>query len=254
MLLAIDTATNFAGLALWDDGQLWAEEAWYSNLTHSVELMPRIQRMLTSHRLTVEALSGIGVSLGPGSFTGLRTGLAAAKGLALPYRLPLIGIATLDAVAYPFQRISEPVWAVIQAGRSRIGVACYRQVDDMWAQVVAPALTTFEGLCQMAKPPALFAGEIDKENAGLLQQRLGPEVVIPSPALRFRRAGCLAELAVTRLANNDVDDAATLSPIYLSLHTSVSPSASSGQALRQRGDTDVQIAEGRPTTDGETTG
>jgi tRNA threonylcarbamoyladenosine biosynthesis protein TsaB len=230
MLLAIDTATSFAGLALWDEGQLWAEEAWYSNLTHSVQLMPRIQRMLASQQLTVEALSAIGVSLGPGSFTGLRTGLAAAKGLALPHRLPLVGIATLDAVSYPFQRTSAPVWAVIQAGRGRIGVACYGHADGTWTQIVPPTLTTFEGLCQVARPPALFAGEIDERNAALLRQALGPEVVIPSPALRFRRAGCLAELAAARLANNDADDAGTLSPIYL------------------------QTAEGRPTSGGETTG
>ena len=102
MLLGIDTATHFAGLALYDQGQVWAEEIWYSAMTHTVELMPRVQRMLNTYRVTVEALTGIGVSLGPGSFTGLRIGLAAAKGMALPYRLPLIGISALDVLAYPF--------------------------------------------------------------------------------------------------------------------------------------------------------
>ena len=153
MILAIDTATAFCGLALWGDGQLWAEESWHSHLTHSVELMPRVQRMLITHQVAVRGLTGIAVSLGPGSFTGLRTGLAAAKGLALPYQLPLVGIATLDAVAYPFQSRPEPVWAVIQAGRGRIGVACYQWVEGVWAQVVPPTLTTSEGLSQLVKSP-----------------------------------------------------------------------------------------------------
>ena len=123
MLLAIDTATHFAGLALYDQGQVLAEESWYSAMTHTVELMPRIQRLLSTHQLAIESLAGIGVSLGPGSFTGLRIGLAAAKGMALPYRLPLVGVPTLDVVAYPFQNADQPVWAVIRAGRGRIGAA-----------------------------------------------------------------------------------------------------------------------------------
>lgn len=215
MLLAIDTATHFAGLALYGQGRVWAEESWYSAMTHSVELMPRIQRMLATHQVAVESLAGIGVSLGPGSFTGLRIGLAAAKGMALPYRLPLIGISTLDVVAYPHQSADRPVWAIIGAGRGRIGVACYNHLEGEWTQIVSPVLTTFEGLCDLATEPALFSGEIDDRAASMLQERLGQAALIPSPALRVRCMACLAELAAARLARNDVDDIATLAPIYL---------------------------------------
>jgi tRNA threonylcarbamoyladenosine biosynthesis protein TsaB len=215
MLLAIDTATHFAGLALYGQGQVWAEEIWYSAMTHTVELMSRIQRILSTQQVAVEALAGIGVSLGPGSFTGLRIGLAAAKGMALPYRLPLIGVSTLDVVAYPHQEAGQPVWAIIQAGRGRIGVACYDRAEGEWTQTVAPTLTTFEGLCDLAAEPAVFTGEIDDQAASLLRERLGQAATIPSPSLRVRRMACLAELAVARLARNDVDDLATLAPIYL---------------------------------------
>jgi len=215
MLLAIDTATHYAGLALYGLDQVWAEETWHSPLTHTVELMPRIQRMLGLYQVAPRALAGIGVSLGPGSFTGLRIGLAAAKGLALPYRLPLIGISTLDLVAYPFQGTAYPVWAIIEAGRGRIGVACYGEVDRVWSQTVSPFLTSFEGLCELAQGPALLVGEINGKSAELLRARLGEGVTIPSAAMRLRRPACLAELAARRLAQNDLDDAATLSPIYL---------------------------------------
>jgi len=215
MLLAIDTATHFAGLALYGQGQVWAEESWYSAMTHSVELMPRVRRMLNTQRVAVESLAGIGVSLGPGSFTGLRIGLAAAKGLALPHRLPLIGISALDGMAYPYQRAGQPVWVVLQAGRGRIGVACYDQVEGVWTQIVVPTLTTFEGLCQLATKPAIFTGEIDDQAAARLRERSGEAAIIPTPALRLRRAAYLAELAANRLARNDVDDLATLAPLYL---------------------------------------
>ena len=65
MILAIDTATAFSSLALWGDGQMWAEETWYSQLAHSVDLMPRVQRMLASRQLGVNQLAAIAVSLGP---------------------------------------------------------------------------------------------------------------------------------------------------------------------------------------------
>ena len=215
MLLAIDTATRLAGLALYDHGQTWAEEIWHSAMTHTVELMPRIQRMLNTYQVAAESLAGIGVSLGPGSFTGLRIGLAAAKGMALPYRLPLIGVPTLDVEVYPFQDAGQPVWGVIQAGRRRIAVACYEVVEGSWSQAVLPVLTTFEGLCELATEPAVFTGEIDEQGASVLRERLGRAAFIPSPAMRLRRPACLAELAVMRLSRANADDIANLTPIYL---------------------------------------
>ena len=214
-LLAIDTASNFAGLALWGDGQILAEETWYSAMAHSVELMPRVERMLKTLDVDVQSLAGIGVSLGPGSFTGLRIGLAAAKGLALPHRLPVVGIPTLDAVAYPFQDEDRPVWAVIEAGRSRLGVACYGVSDHGWGQLAPPTITTVQGLSQLVSPPAVLVGEISPTAAAQLREALGSKVFLPSPALRRRRPACLAEMAAARLQRNQVDDLATLAPIYL---------------------------------------
>lgn len=232
MILAIDTATAFSGLALWGDSQVWAEETWYSPLTHTVALMPRIQRMLAHQRLVVRDLACLAVSLGPGSFTGLRVGLAAAKGLALPCRLPVVGIATLDAVAYPFQGCEEPVWAVIQAGRGRLGVACYRQVDGVWTQILPPTLTTPSGLIQMVSAPAVVVGEISEDDAIALREALGSGVTVPLPSARLRRAGYLAELAAARLERQEWDDVNTLAPIYLQTPEGQALAPDVGRGLR----------------------
>lgn len=214
-LLAIDTATSFAGLALWGDGQVWAEETWYSAMAHSVQLMPRVDRMLKTLGLEVQELAAIAVSMGPGSFTGLRIGMAAAKGLALPHRLPLIGIPTLDATAYPFKNEDRMVWAVLAAGRGKLGVACYGSADDGWNQVAAPTITTVEGLVHLINTPAVLVGEIGPATAVDLCQALGPDLHIPSPTQRLRRPACVAEMAAARLSANQLDDLATLKPIYL---------------------------------------
>ncbi|MFC2038007.1 tRNA (adenosine(37)-N6)-threonylcarbamoyltransferase complex dimerization subunit type 1 TsaB, partial [Chloroflexota bacterium] len=109
MLLAIDTATRMAGLALYDQvaGRILGEETWYSVNNHTVELMPRLVRLLDQQGVTPDGLTGLAVSLGPGSFTGLRIGLGVVKGLALAGRLPLVGVPSLDVVAQPNTQTGE---------------------------------------------------------------------------------------------------------------------------------------------------
>jgi len=214
MILAIDTATQYAGLALYDTDGIVAEEAWLSDRNHTVELMSRIGRMLNLADLAVADLSALAVSLGPGSFTGLRIGLAAAKGMALPHKLPVVGIPTLDIVAYPFRASKVPVWAIAQAGRGRILAACYDNVEGQWQVTTAPHITNFDDLAKLINIPSLCTGEINNEAEQILHR--GSKARVVSPATRVRRAGYLAEIAAARLDAGDQDDPDVLEPIYLS--------------------------------------
>ncbi len=216
MILAIDTATQYASLALYHQDGLLAEETWFSGRNHTVELMPRLARMLQLANLKVADLIALAVSLGPGSFTGVRIGLAVAKGLALPHKLPVIGVSTLEMVAYPLRASHLPVWAVVQAGRGRIIATCYAEVEDEWRPLVEPYLTTFEALAQQIAKPALCSGEIDAQAAQLLQRGSDQKATVVSPATRLRRAGYLAEIAANRLEAGDQDDPDALVPIYIS--------------------------------------
>lgn len=217
MLLALDTATNSAGLALYDQarGLVPAEETWHSANNHTVELMPRLVRMLEQHGLSPSDLTGLVVSLGPGSFTGLRIGLGVAKGLALAGKLPLVGVPTLDVVAQPHKAQKLPIWAILKAGRGRICVGHYFRRRGRWRRAGSYQLTTLESLCSQVEEPTLFCGEIDARDTDLIVQRLGKTASLASPAASLRRAAHLAELGWKRLARGDADDAATLAPIYL---------------------------------------
>lgn len=217
MLLAIDTATRTAGLALYDEaaGRVLAEETWYSLDNHSVELMPRLTAMVAAQGLAPADLTGLVVSQGPGSFTGLRTGVSLAKGLALARRLPLVGVPTLDVTARPHLGQRLPVWAILQAGRGRICAACYTRQRGRWGRDGSYVLTTVEGLCGQVEGAALFCGEITHPEAELLRQRLGEGTVVISPAASLRRAAWLAEIGWERLARDDRDDPNTLQAIYL---------------------------------------
>ena len=108
-ILAIDSATPVAGVALLRDESLIVETFANIGLTHSETLMPMVDRVLKDAGLPVGQLHAIAVTIGPGSFTGLRIGLAAAKGLALAADKPLIGISTLEALAHNLSYSSLPV-------------------------------------------------------------------------------------------------------------------------------------------------
>ena len=214
MLVAIDTSTSYASLALHDGFQLRVEITWESSRRHTVELLPRLAAALEQLDLGAEHLSGVAVALGPGSFTGLRVGMAVAKGLALTRSLPLVGVPTLDVVAAAQGPDDRPVCAVLQAGRQRICVARYCWQDGEWRAFDAPHLTTWPVLAEEITCPTLFCGEIDIAGAETLST-LGELAVLVPAAARLRRAGFLAELAWRRLNLGEVDDLATLAPIYL---------------------------------------
>ncbi len=216
MLLAIDTATRYASLALYDGERVLNEETWRTANYHTVELMPAIVRMLERQGVSVEALQAVGISLGPGSFTGLRIGMGTAKGLVLAREIPLLGVPTLKVVAYPhFSQRRGGICAVVEAGRSRLCFQIYRRRRGRWRPTDEPRLTTPEGLCGMVEATTLFCGEIDAALSALLQERLADKAILASPAASLRRAGYLAELAWVRFQQGEADDVDTLGPIYL---------------------------------------
>lgn len=217
MLLAIDTSSRQAGIALYDEARgLIAETTWHSANRHTEELMPAVAHMMTTTGATAADLRGIGVALGPGSFTGLRVGLAAAKGLALAAELPLIGVPSLDITAYPHQAQPVPVVALIQAGRGRVYWAPYAHGPGGWGPQAPYALSTAVEIANRTMRATVFVGELTPADRETLARFIGKaRTHFLAPALSLRRAGYLAELAWVRFAAGERDDPSTLSPIYL---------------------------------------
>jgi tRNA threonylcarbamoyladenosine biosynthesis protein TsaB len=214
MLVAIDTATSYASLALHDGFRVRVEHTWESPRRHTVELLPRLVAALEQLGLNADHLSAVAVTRGPGTFTGLRVGLAVAKGLALARALPLVGVPTLDVVAAAQGRDRRPLCAILQAGRGRICVATYRWRSGEWRLREGPDLTTWPRLVEETDSPTLFCGEVNVAGADALAT-LGNLAVLLPAAARLRRASFLAEIAWRRLNQGKTDDPAKLAPIYL---------------------------------------
>jgi len=215
-VLAIDTATEFASVALYNETMgITAESSWHTAMNHTVELMPAIVRVLESQGLTPKQLGAVAVALGPGSFTGLRIGLSVAKGLCLALDLAIVGIPTLDIMAYAHFQQDLPICAVLQAGRGRICVALYRKGGNGWERTTGYGLATVDELAERVACPTLFCGEIDEPLCSSLSVQLQERAVIASPASSLRRAGYLAEMGWKRLQSPGADDLASLEPLYL---------------------------------------
>jgi tRNA threonylcarbamoyladenosine biosynthesis protein TsaB len=213
MLLAVDTSTRSIGVALYDGIRVLSEMTWISKNHHTIELAPSVDQTLEHAGVEADELKAVGVAIGPGSFTGLRIGLSLAKGLALSHRFPVIGIPTLDilAAALPVPPGSR-LAALLEAGRARLAVGWYRAQDGEWQPEGALQNLTIDEFVDTITGPVLVCGEL----SGGVRERLGQtKSIIPSPVRCVRRPAVLAELAWKRWQVGDVDDPATLKPIYL---------------------------------------
>lgn len=213
MLLAIDTSSSQLGLALYNGTQVIAQSMWTSRARHTVELAPALAELFQRTGIQMDDLQALGVALGPGSFTSLRVGLAFVKGLALARSLPIIGIQTLDWVAASQTQTQLPVAAVIPAGRVRLAVGWYRPFETAKKAEGSPLAMTAEDLSAAIVEPTLVCGEMSATDRQIFEKN--PHITLPSPARCVRQPGLLAEMAYTRWQAADVDDTASLAPIYL---------------------------------------
>jgi tRNA threonylcarbamoyladenosine biosynthesis protein TsaB len=271
MLLALDTSTHLASLALCQNGEMLAEYTWDVGASHSVELLRRLEWLLKERGLTLSQVSAVASAIGPGSFTGIRVAVTVAKTLAFSLNVPLLGISTLDIIAYSQASASFPVCALMDAGRGEFYAAFYHQValdgvlegrrpsedaagNGAWIARMLPAsnsrrqdglywqrqgeyqVVTAEELAQDVKQPTLFCGDLAVSARRKLAEVLGPLALFVSPLVCIRRAGLLADLASQHLERGEVDDPLTLEPLYVRRpHITVS-TRQRPQLLGQEGD------------------
>jgi tRNA threonylcarbamoyladenosine biosynthesis protein TsaB len=202
-------------MALHDGTAVVAEMGWRCLNNHTIELAPNLQQMMQRANVSATDLAGIAVAVGPGSYTGLRVGLALAKGLALANQTPLLGIGTLDIVAAAFGPFPGQLWVVAEAGRARICAAAYEWGNGRgWQTSQPPTIESWDDVLPRLEGRVTFAGEISAQAARKIKAT-NKTFQIALPATAVRRAGYLAELGWRRLRAGDVDDARTLTPVYL---------------------------------------
>ncbi|MSP12783.1 MAG: tRNA (adenosine(37)-N6)-threonylcarbamoyltransferase complex dimerization subunit type 1 TsaB [Chloroflexi bacterium] len=222
MFLAIDTASRYAGLALYEfmpsdyeRSSLISEQMWFTQGAHTTELMPRLASMFDRHQFSMRDITAVAVSTGPGSFTGMRVGLSVAKGLILNRDIPLFGIPGLDALAQAHAFFTGTIYALVEAGRGRLCLGVYSTSAGMWHRIGGFRLLTWRDMLPEITAPALICGEMPIELRREFAQQPRQGIWLTTASAGTRRPAFLAEVAAQRLLRGERDDPATLAPIYL---------------------------------------
>ena len=215
LILGIETSSDFGGVALADEGGVVAEELTRRRLNHSEELVKLISSALKGLQSGLDDLQGVAVSIGPGSFTGLRVGLAAAKGLCLSKGLPLLGIPSLDALASMCPESSLPVHAIIDAKRGEVYWSSYRYESGMQTRTGEYIAVTPQGLVERISEETMLIGSgVDVYRDFIVENRKGlAKFVTPNPQSPL--PSVIAVLGLQRLKANQIEEIESLEPIYI---------------------------------------
>jgi len=238
LLLALDTSTRQASVALCDEDTLYGEYTWQIGNNHSVELLESIQRLVAECDSSMQAIDVVAVATGPGSFNGVRVAVATAKALAFALQKPLVGVSTLEIIAFQQQQWYGPVCAILEAGRSNLYAACYifdkidnsgeithhiRQLSDYLlltprhlAGYLGEHLDQWAGVPgERQITPFLFCGELSDAARQALYEQMPDKSLFVSNLQATRHASFLALLALQRMYDGRIDDPMLLEPLYV---------------------------------------
>jgi tRNA threonylcarbamoyladenosine biosynthesis protein TsaB len=218
LILAIETATGCGSVSLTrggcEDGRLLAEATARPEITHSRRLLGSVAWIMEAAGVEWSDLDGVAVSLGPGSFTGLRIGLAAAKGIVCAAGVPLLGVETLAALALSCPYIDRPLWCLLDARKQEVYAARFQpDCDGRPEQVGDVAAVRPEQLAERIREPVILAGpgvaEYQAVFSGIAEVQL-----VPGP-LSSPRAARIGFLGAERLLCRETLDPALAVPLYV---------------------------------------
>ena len=217
-ILGIDTSTQFCNLGLIEEEDVLIEYTINGlKKKHSSILVPAIKDLLKNIDLKMEEINGIAVSIGPGSFTGLRIGLSVAKGLSYACSLPLLGIPTLDGMAFPLKEIPYLICPILESKKDEIydvlfkGGDSLHRVMDYKCEDIQSLLIRLSPL----KEKIIFLGDGIKKYRDIIKEKLGNNALFVDSQINLQMATSIAFLGLNKLKKGEEDNISTLSPFYL---------------------------------------
>ena len=216
LILAFETSAKAASVALHDGAKLLAESYQNTGLTHSQTLMVMAEDMLKQCGYTAKDVTHVAVAAGPGSFTGVRIGVAAAKGLAWGLQVPCCGVSTLEAMAKNMGIHAGIVCAVMDARRNQVYNALFRVENGNFSRITEDRAIS---LADLGAELAQMEGKVYLVGDGSLVAKaaLGDRVIAPAEHRMHQRAAGVAMVAAEMIAAGAICDAESMQPNYLRL-------------------------------------
>jgi len=217
LILAIETATMCGSVALMSGDRCLAEYSVDTATTHSRRLIRQVDQIIQATSTEWQEIDGIAVSLGPGSFTGLRIGLSTAKGLAMAADCPLLGVPTLDGLARQIIALPNSQVCVLLDARKKEVYAAFYSCDGQGISVKTSEdlVLTPEKLADLIDQPTLLVGDGALVYGDLFRDALGKSALFAPLRTFFPRAATIGLLGAEMFAVNDFVDPLDAVPIYV---------------------------------------
>ena len=214
-LLAIDTSGPVCGVAVLEDGHILYEGAAVNKLTHSVSLMPMVEEALNKCSTDISEIELYAAVVGPGSFTGVRIGVSAVKGMAHGAGKPCVAVDALEALAANVTAFDGVVCPILDARAQQVYGAIFKRGERLTEDTVEK-LTLFLDRVEATGEDALFLGDGAPGFEAAIRERLGDKAHFAQPQHNGLRAGSACALAARRLEAGETPlDYITLLPLYL---------------------------------------
>ena len=213
--LGIDSDTWTASVGVIDDQGVLAERSLAASDSQAGSLLPIVDETLTAAGLSLGELDVVAVAIGPGSFTGLRIGLSVAKGLAIGTGTPVVGVPTLEALAWVAGPRSGRIYPVMDARKGELyAAAYYRSGDDLECVEPGIAIDPVQWAARLTPPCTLIGDGVDAY-APVWRERMSAGVELVPCSVVPPRGAAVAHRGATRMRARGADDVERLEPIYL---------------------------------------
>jgi len=216
LILGIDTATRIASVGLVREGESLAEDSRPAVFNHTDTLLPLISDLLTQTHVALTDIDGIGVSLGPGSFTGLRIALSTVQGLAYALGQKVVGVSTLEALAHTVTDWHGTICPILDARKGEVYAAFFRRNHHGLLERLTPDQVCIpQALLHDCPMPCVFLGDGVETYGSLIQAQYGPTANLLSFATHHAHGSVVARMAGERLSRGECDDLTALVPRYV---------------------------------------
>jgi tRNA threonylcarbamoyladenosine biosynthesis protein TsaB len=215
-ILALETATLAGSIAIFDDAEgLISEVRVNLKIAHSERLMPSIQWLLEASRMSIGDIDAFSLSIGPGSFTGLRIGLSTVKGLSYATRKPVVAVPTLEAFARMLPYCAYMICPMFDARKKQVYAALFRWEKRTFRKVMDETAVAPHVLLKEIREPVVFMGEGAKLYKNQIMDALGENALFAPEAGMSPSASPVAEIGAEKIRQGETADPVALTPLYI---------------------------------------
>jgi tRNA threonylcarbamoyladenosine biosynthesis protein TsaB len=214
-VLAFETATLAGSVAIVEDEELIGEVKVSINVAHAERLMSSVDWLLKASHLSIEEIDAFAVSIGPGSFTGLRIGLSTAKGFSYAAGKPIVPVPTLDAFARTLSFCQHCICPMLDARKNEVYTGLYKWEGDICRQIVSATSVNPAIFLKEMNGTVIFMGEGAKIYNELITASLKDKAVFAPASKMSPSASSVAEIAIEKVKQGIFTDPVSLTPFYI---------------------------------------